>query len=138
MFALSYVTKAAFDGIRERLGRRNQTISDLKAQYTALENEKDLTISSQESELHDLRERNKQLAEANHLLQTREDAAEERHRAKLEEVVSKAKMAGALWFKENTIKRHPEMASCHEWFEDGGSDEDSDSSDSGSDDGGRA
>ena len=37
MFALSYVTKAAFDGIREWLGRRNQAISDLKAHYAVLE-----------------------------------------------------------------------------------------------------
>ena len=69
MFALSYITKASFDGIRERLGRRNQTISDLKAQYAVLEKEKDSTISSQETELHDLREKNKQLAKNNHLLQ---------------------------------------------------------------------
>ena len=96
MFALSYVTKDAFDGIRERLGHHNQTIFDLKAQYAFLEKEKDSMISSQESELHDLSERNKQLAENNHLLQIREEAVEERHYAKLEEVIKKAKMAGAL------------------------------------------
>ena len=131
MFALSYVTKATFDGIRERLGRRNQTISDLKAQYAALEKEKDLTISSQEGELHDLRERNKQLAEDKHLLQIREEGVEERHRAKLDEVVGKAKMAGALWFKENTFRRHPEVASYHEWFKDGDDDEGSNSDSDG-------
>ena len=59
MFELSYVTKAAFDRIHEELGCRNQTIFDLKAQYAVLEKEKDSTISSQESELHNLREKNK-------------------------------------------------------------------------------
>ena len=134
MFALSYVTKAAFDEIRERLGHHNQTISDLKAQYAALEKEKDSTISSQENELHDLRERNKQLTEDKHLLQIREEGVEERHRAKLDEAVGKAKMVGALWFKENTLKRHPKVVSCYEWFEDGDGDERSDSSDSDYDD----
>ena len=137
MFALSYVTKAAFDEIHERLGHHNQTISDLKAQYTALEKEKDSTISSLESELQVLRERNTQLAENNNLLQIREEAAGERHRAMLEEVVGKTKMAGALWFKDNTLNRHPEAASCHEWFEAGDGDEGTDSSDSESDDEGQ-
>ena len=92
--------------------------------------EKDSTISSLENELHILRERNTQLAENNNLLQIREETAEERHRATLEEVLGKAKMAGALWFKDNTLKRHPEAASCHEWFEVGDGDEGSGSSDS--------
>ena len=99
------------------MGRRNQTISDLKAQNAVLEKEtkeKDSTISSLESELQVLRERNTQLAENNNLLQIRKEAAGERHRAALEEVVGKARMAGALWFKDNTLKRHPEAASCHE------------------------
>ena len=99
MFALSYVTKATFDRIRERLGRRNQTISDLKAQYAVLEKEtkeKDSTISSLENELHVLRERNTQLAENNNLLQISEEVAGEKHRAMLEEVVGKVKMARAL------------------------------------------
>ena len=89
-------------------------------------------ISSQESELHDLRERNKQLAEDKHLLQIREEAAEERHRAKLEEVIEKAKMARALWFKENTLRRHPKVAPYHEWFGDRDDDEGFDNSDSDS------
>ena len=100
MFALSYVTKTTFDGISERLRRHNQTISDLKVQNAILEKEtkeKDSKISSLESELYDERERNTQLAENNNLLLIREEAAEERHRTKLEEVVGKAKMAGALW-----------------------------------------
>ena len=70
MFPLSYVTKVAFDGIREWLGHCNQTISDLKAQYAVLQKEtkeKDSTISSLESELQVLRERNTQLAENNNL-----------------------------------------------------------------------
>ena len=81
------------------MGRRNQTISDLKAQYAVLEKEtkeKDSTISSLENDLQALRERNAQLAENNNLLQIREEVVEERHRAMLEEVVGKAKMAGAL------------------------------------------
>ena len=110
----------------------------MKAQYAALEKEKDSTIYSQESELHDLRERNKQLAEDKHLLQIREEAAEERHCAKLEEVIWKATMDGALWFKENTLRRHPEVAPYHRWFEDGEDDEGSDNSDSDSDGDGRA
>ena len=51
MFTLSYVAKAAFDGIRECLGCRYQTISDLKVRNAVLEdeaNEKDLRISSQD------------------------------------------------------------------------------------------
>ena len=122
------------------MGRRNQTISDLKAQKAVLEKEikeKDLTISSLETDLQALRERNAQLAENNNLLQIREEAAGERHRAMLEEVVGKAKMAGALWFKDNTLKRHPEAASCHEWFEAGDGDEGAGSSDSGTDDDGQ-
>ena len=81
------------------MGRRNQTISDLKAQKAVLEKEikeKDSTISSLENDLQALRERNAQLAENNNLLQIREEAAGERHRVMLEEVVGKAKMAGAL------------------------------------------
>ena len=104
----------------------------------APEKEKDSTISSQESELHDLRERNKQLAEDKHLLQIREEAAEERHRTKLEEVIGKAKMDGALWFKENTLRRHLEVASYHKWFKDEDDDEGSNNSDSDSDGDGRA
>ena len=122
------------------MGRRNQTISDLKAHKAVLEKEikeKDSTISSLETDLQALRERNAQLAENNNLLQIREEAAGERHRAMLEEVVGKAKMAGALWFKDNTLKRHPEAASCHEWFEAGDGDEGSGSSDSGTDDDGQ-
>ena len=49
MFALSYVAKAAFDGIREPLGCHNQTISALKVLNAALEEEakgKDSRISS--------------------------------------------------------------------------------------------
>ena len=91
------------------MGRRNQTISDLKAQYAVLEKEtkeKDSTISSLESELQVLRERNTQLAENNNLLQIREEAAGERHRAMLEEVVGKAKMARAL-----VQGQHPQEAS---------------------------
>ena len=98
--------------------------------------EKDSTISSLESELHNLRERNTQLAKNKNFLIIREEAAEERHRAKLEEVFGKAKMAGALWFKDNTLKRHPEAALCHEWFEAEDDNEGSDSSDSESDDDG--
>ena len=61
MFALGYVAKVTFDGIRERLGHRNQTISTLKIRITVIEKEakeKDSTISSQDSDLHDSRERN--------------------------------------------------------------------------------
>ena len=53
-----------------------------------------MTISSLDSDLHDLRERNNHLTENNNLLQIREEVTEERHRAKLEEVVEKAKMVG--------------------------------------------
>ena len=42
-------------------------------------------------------------------------------------------MAGALWIKENTLRRHLEVAPYHEWFEDGDDDEGSDKSDSDSD-----
>ena len=42
-------------------------------------------------------------------------------------------MDGALWFKENTLRRHPEVAPYHKWFEDGNDDEGSDNSDSDSD-----
>ena len=48
----------------------------------------------------------------------------------LGEVVGKAKMAGALWFKDNTLKRHHEAALCHEWFEARDGDEGLGSSDS--------
>ncbi|GGM27595.1 hypothetical protein GCM10010129_84580 [Streptomyces fumigatiscleroticus] len=112
----------------------------MKAQNAVLEKEtkeKDSTISSLESELQVLREWNTQLAENNNLLQIREEAAGERHRAMLEEVVGKAKMAGALWFKDNTLKRHPETTSCYEWFEAGDGDESSGSSDSETDDDGQ-
>ena len=85
-----------------------------------------------------MRERNKQLAENKHLLQIREEAAEEKHRTKLEEVIEKAKMVGALWFKENTLRRHPKVAPYHEWFEDGNDDGGSDNSDSDSDSDDRA
>ena len=47
-------------------------------------------------------------------------------------------MAGALWLKENTLRRHPEVALYHEWFEDGDDDEGSDNSNSDSDGDGRA
>ena len=60
--------------------------------------------------------------------------AEERHRAKLEEVVGKAKMDGALWFKDNTLKRYLEVAPCHEWFKAGDDGDNSKSSDSEYDD----
>ena len=96
---MSYIAKAAFDRIHERLGHRNQTISTLKTQIADLEKEvkeKDLTISSQDSDLHNLRERNNQLAENINVLQIREEAVEERHRAKLEKVAEKAKMVGAI------------------------------------------
>ena len=64
--------------------------------------------------------------------------AEERHGAKLEEVIEKAKMAGALWFKKNTLRRHPEVVPYHEWFEDGDGDESSGSSGRDSDGDGQA
>ena len=137
VFVLSYVAKVSFDEVREWLGCRNQTISTLKAQIVVLEREakeKDLMISSQDGDFHDLRERNEQLAENMSLLQIQKEEAEERHYAKLEEVAEKAKMASAIWFKENTLKRNPEVAASLEWFE-AGDDESSDSSDSESDGG---
>ena len=63
--------------------------------------------------------------------------AEERHCAKLKEVAEKAKMAGAIWFKEKTLKWHPEVATTHEWFEVVDDDESSDSSRGESDDDGQ-
>ena len=73
VFALSYVTKVAFDGIRERLGCCNQSISALKARILVLEEvvkEKDKKISSQDetmsslsNEVYDLRGRNEWFAE---------------------------------------------------------------------------
>ena len=38
------------------------------------------------------------------------------HHAKTEEIVRKAKIAGALWFTENTIKRYPNVVPYLEWF----------------------
>ena len=81
-------------------------------------------------ELHDLRRRNEQLAGDIDLLQIREDVMEERNHAKIEEVVGKAKIARAIWFKENTIKRHPNVVPSLEWSGTKYDDESSDSSDS--------
>ena len=73
MYALSYVTKVAFDGIRECLGHRKQYVSTLKAWISALEGEvkeknkkissQDEIISSLTNEVHDLKGMNEQLAE---------------------------------------------------------------------------
>ena len=38
-------------------------------------------------------------------------------RIKTEETKKKARIHGALWFKDNTSKRHPEGASFLKWFE---------------------
>ena len=98
----------------------------------------DETISSLNNEVHDLRGRNNRLAEDVDLFQTRADRVEEEHRAKIEEIGKKAKIAGALWFRENTIKRYPDLAPSLEWFRNENNDESSDSSDDGSGDDGQA
>ena len=45
-------------------------------------------------------------------------------------------MAGALWFKDNTLKRHLKAAPCHNWFKagDDGDSLDCSGSESGDDD----
>ena len=80
-----------------------------------------------------MRGRNEQLVGDINLLQTREDAVEKRHHARIEEVVGKAKMARAIWLKENTLRRHPDATPSLEWFGSKDVDESSDSSDSESD-----
>ena len=81
-----------------------------------------------------MRGRNEKLARDIDLLQTREDVTEEKHCARFEEVIGKAKMAGAIWFKENTLRRHLDVAPSLEWFRAKNNDERSNSSDSESDD----
>lgn len=146
MFSLGYVTKAAFDGMREHLEHCNWTFFELRERNTTLENEvrerdlrissHDEVISSMDRELHDLRERNAQLAGDADLLRIQGDVAEERHRAEVKEAMERAKIVGAIWLRESTIRRHPDTASSFEWFDtdddDGSSD---DSFDNGSDGG---
>ena len=62
------------------------------------------------------------------------DRAEEVHHAKTEEIIKKAKIAGALWFRENTIKRYPDVGPSLEWFGIEDDDESSNSSNSESGD----
>ena len=85
-----------------------------------------------------MRGRNEQLVGDIDLLQTRKDVTKERHCAKIEEVVVKVKMVGAIWLKENTIRRHPDATPSLEWFRAEDNDESLDSSDNDSDGDGQA
>ena len=61
-------------------------------------------------ELHDLRWRNEQLAGDIDLLQTLEDVIEERHRAKIEEVIGKATpLRGILMWRHPSSGLGPRM-----------------------------
>lgn len=103
MYALSYVTQTTFEGICERLGCHNQSLSALKTQILALEEEakeKGEKIFSLSNEVHNLRGRNDQLAGDIDLFQAWVDRVEEEHHAKVEETVKKAKISGALWPRE--------------------------------------
>ena len=93
MYTLSYVTKTAFDGIRDCLGCCNQSLSTLKTHISAFEEEakeKDEKISSQDEklsslsdEVHDLKERNGELAGDFDLLHTQAYRVEKEHYVKI-------------------------------------------------------
>ena len=136
MYTLSYVTSLAlaFNGVTDRLKHRKSTVVDLKAQVLSLVDRakvKDEAISSladdvleRDDTIFELRERNGKLASDVDFIQNKiekieenEAQATEERCVQNEEAKKKARIAGAFWFKDNTLKRHPEAAQFLKWFE---------------------
>lgn len=66
------------------------------------------------------------------------EGIEERNHAEVEEMARRAKIAGAVWFRESTIRRNPDATPSLEWFGTEDDDESSDNLDDRSDDEDRA